>query len=65
MQTTPEYTLQIEARDMGGQEFGLCTTAKVIITVGDVNDNAPQLEQNVVSLLLLKFNRALKNVGTS
>nr|XP_028594399.1 desmocollin-1-like [Podarcis muralis] len=46
-ETTPEYTLQIEARDMGGQEFGLCTTAKVIITVGDVNDNAPQLEQNV------------------
>uniref|UniRef100_A0A670I8K0 Cadherin domain-containing protein n=1 Tax=Podarcis muralis TaxID=64176 RepID=A0A670I8K0_PODMU len=38
-ETTPEYTLQIEARDMGGQEFGLCTTAKVIITVGDVNDN--------------------------
>ncbi|KAJ7338772.1 hypothetical protein JRQ81_012674 [Phrynocephalus forsythii] len=44
-ETAAEYKLEIEARDMGGQDFGLCSTAIVLIEVGDVNDNAPQLGQ--------------------
>uniref|UniRef100_A0ABM5GDD1 Desmocollin-1-like n=1 Tax=Pogona vitticeps TaxID=103695 RepID=A0ABM5GDD1_9SAUR len=46
-ETTAEYELEIEARDMGGQDFGLCSKAIVLIEVGDVNDNAPQLGQTV------------------
>uniref|UniRef100_A0ACB8FD79 Uncharacterized protein n=1 Tax=Sphaerodactylus townsendi TaxID=933632 RepID=A0ACB8FD79_9SAUR len=46
-ETISEYKLQVEARDMGGQEFALCTTTEVIIRIGDVNDNVPQVEQNV------------------
>uniref|UniRef100_A0A8C5SQA9 Cadherin domain-containing protein n=1 Tax=Laticauda laticaudata TaxID=8630 RepID=A0A8C5SQA9_LATLA len=33
----------IEARDMGGEEFGLYSTAAVHIEIGDVNDNLPQI----------------------
>ncbi|XP_015270041.1 PREDICTED: desmocollin-2-like [Gekko japonicus] len=46
-ETTLEYRLQVEARDMGGYEFALCTTAEVIIEITDINDNVPRLEQIV------------------
>lgn len=54
LQTISEYRLLVEARDMGGHEFGLCTTAEVIIEIKDINDNFPRLEQNMVGLSLLK-----------
>ncbi|XP_013911092.1 PREDICTED: desmocollin-1-like [Thamnophis sirtalis] len=46
-ETVPTYTLNIEARDMGGEEFGLYTTAPVHIEIGDVNDNLPQIAQSM------------------
>uniref|UniRef100_A0A8D0C6F7 Cadherin domain-containing protein n=1 Tax=Salvator merianae TaxID=96440 RepID=A0A8D0C6F7_SALMN len=49
-----EYKLHIEARDMGGQQFGLCNTAEVIIEIKDVNDNAPQLAQTVYEVQILE-----------
>ncbi|XP_061453707.1 desmocollin-2-like isoform X3 [Rhineura floridana] len=59
-ETISEYKLQIEARDMGGQEFGLCTTAEVIIKIGDVNDNAPQLVQNVYEVHISENRESLE-----
>ncbi|XP_025024717.1 desmocollin-1-like, partial [Python bivittatus] len=46
-ETESTYTLQIEARDMGGEVFGLWTTAEVHIEIGDVNDNLPQIAQTM------------------
>ncbi|KAJ6662135.1 hypothetical protein lerEdw1_012600 [Lerista edwardsae] len=38
------YVLLIEARDMGGQAFGLCNTGTAVIQVEDANDHAPMCE---------------------
>ncbi|KAG8133550.1 hypothetical protein E2320_011328 [Naja naja] len=46
-ETVSAYTLHIEARDMGGEEFGLYSTAAVHIEIGDVNDNLPQIAQSM------------------
>ncbi|XP_026555042.1 desmocollin-2-like isoform X1 [Pseudonaja textilis] len=46
------YTLLLEARDMGGQSFGLCNTATVVIEVGDVNDHAPMCEHGVYEVFI-------------
>uniref|UniRef100_A0A8D2JCF9 Cadherin domain-containing protein n=1 Tax=Varanus komodoensis TaxID=61221 RepID=A0A8D2JCF9_VARKO len=46
------FLFHIEARDMGGQEFGLCTTAEVFIGIEDVNDNAPELMQTMYEVQL-------------
>ncbi|XP_053103366.1 desmocollin-2-like [Hemicordylus capensis] len=43
-ETTSEYTVYVEARDMAGQHFGLCNTATVVIQVEDSNDHAPMCE---------------------
>ncbi|XP_053105832.1 desmocollin-2-like isoform X2 [Hemicordylus capensis] len=43
-ETTSEYTVYVEARDMAGQRFGLCSTATVVIQVDDTNDHAPMCE---------------------
>ncbi|XP_044280292.1 desmocollin-1-like [Varanus komodoensis] len=51
-ETISEYKVHIEARDMGGQEFGLCTTAEVFIGIEDVNDNAPELMQTMYEVQL-------------
>lgn len=56
-QTVSEYALKIEARDLEGDEFGLCSTTEVIISIGDINDNIPQLLQNLVSLSLFSFRK--------
>ncbi|KAF7246147.1 Desmocollin-1 [Varanus komodoensis] len=40
------HTLMVEARDMGGQHFGLCNTATVIVNVDDSNDHAPVCEHS-------------------
>ncbi|XP_034980943.2 desmocollin-1 isoform X1 [Zootoca vivipara] len=41
------YTILVEARDMGGQPFGLCNTATVVIEVDDANDHAPMCEHSM------------------
>lgn len=40
------YILQIEARDMGGQSYGLCNTGTAVIQVADANDHAPMCEHS-------------------
>ncbi|KAM3840426.1 desmocollin-2-like isoform 1-T1 [Vipera latastei] len=46
------YTVLMEARDMGGQSFGLCNTGTVIIEVGDANDHAPMCEHGVYEVFI-------------
>ncbi|KFV98107.1 Desmocollin-2, partial [Eurypyga helias] len=41
----PDYLIQIEARDLNGHRFGLCSTAEVMVALRDVNDNAPYFKQ--------------------
>ncbi|XP_034285545.1 desmocollin-2-like isoform X2 [Pantherophis guttatus] len=48
------YTVLLEARDMGGQSFGLCNTGTVIIDVGDANDHAPMCEHGVYEVFVLE-----------
>ncbi|XP_058033485.1 desmocollin-2-like isoform X1 [Ahaetulla prasina] len=48
------YTVLLEARDMGGQSFGLCNTGTVIIEVGDANDHAPMCEHGVYEVFVLE-----------
>ncbi|XP_067146709.1 desmocollin-1 isoform X2 [Apteryx mantelli] len=59
-----KYTLLIEARDMAGQPFGLCTTGTAVITIEDTNDNAPSfknmqyeawVEENRVNVEILRI----------
>nr|XP_006127264.1 desmocollin-1 isoform X1 [Pelodiscus sinensis] len=59
-----KHTLLIEVRDMGGQPFGLCNTATAVITVGDINDNAPifsvtsyevRVQENRVNVEILRI----------
>ncbi|XP_061453671.1 desmocollin-2-like isoform X2 [Rhineura floridana] len=42
-----QFTILVEARDMGGQPFGLCTTGTVVIQVEDTNDHAPMCEHSM------------------
>ncbi|XP_054841471.1 desmocollin-1-like isoform X2 [Eublepharis macularius] len=42
-----QYELLIEARDMGGQTFGLCTTGTAVIQIQDRNDHAPVCEHSM------------------
>ncbi|XP_053104476.1 desmocollin-1-like [Hemicordylus capensis] len=53
-ETTSIYTLEIEARDMEGQEFGLCGRAELIIEIGDVNDNFPQFVQTMYEVQMFE-----------
>ncbi|GAA6092555.1 cadherin-4 isoform X1 [Tachysurus ichikawai] len=40
-----QYTLIVQATDMEGSlNFGLSNTATALITVTDINDNAPELD---------------------
>ena len=47
-QTIDFYTITVEATDMGGAPGGLKGTGEVTIKVLDINDNAPELEQDEV-----------------
>ncbi|XP_013928427.1 PREDICTED: cadherin-8-like, partial [Thamnophis sirtalis] len=42
-----EYTVVIQAKDMGGHMGGLSGTTTVTITLTDVNDNAPKFAQSM------------------
>lgn len=47
LQTTPNYTLIIQAADQEG--IGLTNTATAIVEVTDANDNPPVFDPNMVS----------------
>lgn len=47
-QSYPVYTLVVQAADLQGE--GLSTTAKAVITVVDINDNAPIFNPSTVIL---------------
>lgn len=51
LQNYPTYTLVVHAADLQGD--GLSTTAKVVITVNDINDNPPIFDPTMVILQLL------------
>lgn len=45
-ETRENYTVLIQAKDMGGQMGGLAGTTTVSIMLSDVNDNPPMFEQS-------------------
>lgn len=45
-ETRENYTVVIQAKDMGGQLGGLAGTTTVNITLSDVNDNSPVFDQS-------------------
>lgn len=45
-ETRENYTVVIQAKDMGGQLGGLAGTTTVNVTLGDVNDNPPMFDQS-------------------
>ncbi|CAG9769646.1 unnamed protein product [Ceutorhynchus assimilis] len=49
-ETYPKISLEVKAADENGK--GLSATSKVIITVLDINDNAPQFEKEIYEFIL-------------
>lgn len=45
-ETRENYSVVIQAKDMGGQQGGLAGTTTVNITLSDINDNPPTFEQS-------------------
>lgn len=45
-ETRENYTVVVQAKDMGGQLGGLAGTTTVNITLSDVNDNPPMFDQS-------------------
>lgn len=54
-ETRENYTVVIQAKDMGGQLGGLAGTTTVNITLSDVNDNPPMFDQSKKLLSLFDF----------
>ena len=46
------YTVVIQAKDMGGQLGGLAGTTTVNVALGDINDNPPMFDQSKSSSVL-------------
>ncbi|RVE58556.1 hypothetical protein OJAV_G00195480 [Oryzias javanicus] len=53
-ETRENYTVVIQAKDMGGQLGGLAGTTTVNITLSDVNDNAPVFDQRLYQMSVLE-----------
>nr|XP_040023585.1 cadherin-20-like [Gasterosteus aculeatus aculeatus] len=49
-ETRENYTVVIQAKDMGGQLGGLAGTTSVNIRLGDVNDNPPTFDQRLYQM---------------
>ncbi|XP_077364817.1 cadherin-20-like [Festucalex cinctus] len=49
-ETRENYTVVIQAKDMGGQLGGLAGTARVDISLGDINDNPPVFDQRLYQM---------------
>uniref|UniRef100_A0A3P9K0X3 Cadherin-20 n=1 Tax=Oryzias latipes TaxID=8090 RepID=A0A3P9K0X3_ORYLA len=53
-ETRENYTVVIQAKDMGGQLGGLAGTTTINITLSDVNDNAPVFDQRLYQMSVLE-----------
>ncbi|XP_032406659.1 cadherin-20 [Xiphophorus hellerii] len=53
-ETRENYTILIQAKDMGGQLGGLAGTTTVNITLSDVNDNPPVFDQRLYQMSVLE-----------
>ncbi|XP_029955543.1 cadherin-20-like [Salarias fasciatus] len=49
-ETREDYTVVIQAKDMGGQLGGLAGTTTVNITLSDINDNPPMFDQRLYQM---------------
>ncbi|XP_029978650.1 cadherin-20 isoform X1 [Sphaeramia orbicularis] len=49
-ETRENYTVVIQAKDMGGQLGGLAGTTTINITLSDVNDNPPMFDQRLYQM---------------
>uniref|UniRef100_A0A8C4DG66 Cadherin-20 n=1 Tax=Dicentrarchus labrax TaxID=13489 RepID=A0A8C4DG66_DICLA len=49
-ETRENYTVVIQAKDMGGQLGGLAGTTTVNITLSDINDNPPMFDQRLYQM---------------
>ncbi|KAF3836441.1 hypothetical protein F7725_028999 [Dissostichus mawsoni] len=49
-ETRENYTVVIQAKDMGGQLGGLAGTTTVNVTLGDINDNPPMFDQRLYQM---------------
>lgn len=54
-ETRENYTVVIQAKDMGGQLGGLAGTTTVNITLSDVNDNPPMFDQSKSIILVASW----------
>jgi len=65
-QKVPQYTIIVQATDMEGSlNFGLSNTATALISITDINDNPPELDAKMVSILEFKqgaFTYHIRNV---
>lgn len=52
-ETRENYSVVIQAKDMGGQLGGLAGTTTVNITLTDINDNPPVFDQSKRAALVL------------
>lgn len=51
-ETRENYSVVIQAKDMGGQLGGLAGTTTINITLSDINDNPPMFDQSKTRSLL-------------
>lgn len=51
-ETRENYSVVIQAKDMGGQLGGLAGTTTLNITLSDINDNPPMFDQSKRQFLL-------------
>ena len=51
-ETRENYSVVIQAKDMGGQLGGLAGTTTINITLSDINDNPPMFDQSKTRCLL-------------
>lgn len=54
-ETRENYSVVIQAKDMGGQLGGLAGTTTVNITLSDINDNLPIFDQSKSTSCLFVF----------
>lgn len=56
-ETRENYSVVIQAKDMGGQLGGLAGTTTINVTLTDINDNPPVFDQSKRATLALTARR--------